>query len=274
MNSDLLTLLLGISIVVMVCKKDSIIEHFGTLPPRAVRAEQIAQHTCGPQKGQFYTLPGTYQAMVNPRQAGMVDYGAGLRYKMPDDKYMAQSMGSLAPQPAVVKEMYEQPNGEVFSKPPPSNFSAGNYGTKLSQLSTGASTSIVPKPVSGGSAMATMNELGQVDNQCNPIIFERLIYANQRAPSLVGADPIRGDLPILPRDDKWFSVSANPQTMLKDGALAAMGGLDNNNTKELMALKSAASGGFLDTGSGVNYTVQKSMYGSSAGSGLKVTAFP
>ena len=36
------------------------------------------------QKGQFFSVPGAYQSMLNPRFSN-VDYGANIRYNMPSD---------------------------------------------------------------------------------------------------------------------------------------------------------------------------------------------
>jgi len=36
-----------------------------------------------PDSGDIFTIPGTMQALVQPNQAGMVDYGANIRYAPP-----------------------------------------------------------------------------------------------------------------------------------------------------------------------------------------------
>lgn len=265
-SSNPLLLILGLSaIYLMVNKQSRVVEHFGMNPPRAVRIETVAQETCGPMKGQMYTVPGQFQAMLNPRQAGMVDYGASIRYKTPDSKYMARDMGSLQGN-HMIQEHYSAP----FKNQVPSNYSAGNYQAQVNNLNRAHTVSQKQSP----SNNVTVNALGQMEENCNPIIYDRYVFANQKTRTMSAGDFIRGDLPIIPEQTNWFSVSANPQTMLRDGAIAVMGGLDNNTGKELMALKSATSGGILDTGSGVNYSIQKSQYSTNAGAGVKVTAFP
>ena len=100
MSDNLCTLLftlIGLSGVVrLLQKKDKdVIENFGTNPPQTVNVERVMQQCDGPRKGQFVSVPGTYQAILNPRQAGMVDYGAFIRYNRPEQGQMANSMGSL-----------------------------------------------------------------------------------------------------------------------------------------------------------------------------------
>lgn len=273
-NSNSLLLLVGLSMIaLLIGQNKNIVEHFGMIPARTVRTEQVIEETCGPKKGMMYSVPGTFHAAIPPRQAS-TDYGAGLRYKMPDDQYLGTSMGSIHQEAPPTKENYGScSNNMISSNVPQANYSASNYGTKLASLPRRQVVSQVRSEVP--QQALKVNALGQMEQpECNPIVYDRFIYANQKNRNLVGADFLRGDIPITPQPSQWFSVAANPQTMLREGALAVMGGLDNNTTKELLALKSASSGGLVDTGSGVNFTVQKSMYGSTAGRGLKVSAFP
>lgn len=53
----------------------------------------------------------------------------------------------------------------------------------------------------------------------NPVIYDRLIYANQKSRLLEGADFIRGDLPIRPINLGWFSPSAIPHIDLRKGII-------------------------------------------------------
>ncbi|ACO25278.1 hypothetical protein [Epizootic haematopoietic necrosis virus] len=62
-------------------------------------------------------------------------------------------------------------------------------------------------------------------------------------------DPIRGDLPIVPRDDGWFSTAANPAHTLHAGALSMIapastgGGLTVNKLISAYADKGKAMSG-------------------------------
>lgn len=50
------------------------------------------------------------------------------------------------------------------------------------------------------------------------------------------SDMIRGDLPIAPCNTGWFYSGGDPAVDLNRGALAAMGGFDNDTSKNLAAL--------------------------------------
>ncbi len=281
-------------------KQDDVVEHFGTNPPQTVSVERVV---VSPQKGQMYSIPGTYQAMLNPRQAGMVDYGANIRYNFPDQSNLAANMGTLnyANMVGQNKENYcgmnkenycgenkesyctngkncndggcsshmKSSNAKMSANMVSPNFSAGNYKQQMNQLSYTNPTDQLPVR---GMGMAA-NALGTGEN-VQPIIYDRYIYANQKSFQHGLGDPIRGDLPITPLNQGWFSPASSPQTMLRSGALASMGGLDNDTSKQLMALKTAVSGGGIDTGGGVNYAVQKSAYASMGGGDIKFSAFP
>lgn len=212
------------------------VENFSMNPPRIARVEKTIG--CANGTSSFFTIPGTQQALLNPRQAGMVDYGANIRYNFPDKAHMAPDMGSIAPR-TVIREGY------------------------------GVQNQVAASPANG----QMVDALGQL-SECQPVVYDRYIYANQKSRLYGGGDPIRGDLPIVPLAKGWFSPAATPQTMLRDGAIAAMAGVDNDTSKELLALKSAIAGTSTNTGSGTRYTVQKSMYSQNAGGDIAVTAFP
>lgn len=76
-----------------------------------------------------------------------------------------------------------------------------------------------------------------------PIIYERHIFANQKSRLRQHGDPIRGDLAIAPIKYGRFDVSVTPHLDLQSGALYAMGGSDNCNTKALAALFAVSAGG-------------------------------
>jgi len=239
LSEKTITAIVGASVLVFLYQRfnNQIVENFGMLPPQTVRVERVVEV---PKTGDMYELPGTYQAMLNPREAGMVDYGANIRYKMPDQGNRADSMGTLGPVPtAIIKEGYQ------------------------------ASSMM---PISSASQVSAPDVFGEASVQ--PIIYDRWVFANQKDRQREGADFIRGDLPITPIAKGWFSPAANPQTALRDGALMVMGGLDNETSRNLIALKSAISAGAVNTGSGIKYSVQSSPYTTAAGGDIHVTRFP
>jgi len=274
-SNNMLITLVGLSALIFAFQKYSssnIVEHFGMLPKQMVSVERVVQQ--GPKVGDFYEVPGTYQAVLQPQQAGMVDYGANIRYNMPAKQYRADNMGTLEGYGGTssgCRAGDSLPQSSQFMKSSnilPSNFASPSYSQQYNQLNFNQSTNTIPvNGISGG-----VNALGEATEQ--PIVYDRYIYANQKNPLYGLGDPIRGDLPIVPLEKGWFSPAAQPQSMLRDSALMVMGGIDNGTTKELMALKSAVSGGVLDTGSGINYSVQKSSFASGGGSNIHVTSFP
>jgi hypothetical protein len=75
--------------------------------------------------------------------------------------------------------------------------------------------------------------------------------------------------------EKWFKPSVNPQIDLQAGALAVMGGVNNTTNKQLLAMQNASSGGLLDVGSGVQYSIpNKVAYLTNGNGDINYTAFP
>lgn len=119
--------------------------------------------------------------------------------------------------------------------------------------------------------MTTVSSNGEIEQ---PIVYDRLMFANQRSRLYGLGDPIRGDLPIVPCKTGWFRPSTHPSIDLRDGAMMVMGGINNDTTRQLLELQNAATAGLSDVGSGVNYTVQKSSYITQGGGDIEISAFP
>jgi hypothetical protein len=242
----------------------------GTLPPMKFIRQQVA--SSGPQKGDFFAIPGNYQSSLSPTGgAGMVDYGANIRYKLPKNEHLR------TPDYAnMVQENQKCSTQEGYCSG--CSGCKEGYCQKSSKQSSGVSnlpnsypevTDMLPVQ---SMANQTVNALGEISQQ--PIVYDRFIYANQKSFSRGQGDPIRGDLPIVPIKTGWFRPSKHPQIDLRDGALAVVAGPGNETAQQLMALQNASSGGLLDVGSGINYTVQKDSLASAAGGDITVTAFP
>jgi len=286
-------------------KPTQIIEPFAGMPSASMKVIRERVYENPVTKRGFYEVPGGFQSSLSPRAAGMVDYGAFIRYNQPDLKnlgvdpnqpLMAQqalsAQGCSCPQNNIV-EGYCTRCGTV------SGCRKGGQGTGTANLAspqvTKHSNLVQPGfepqsamkaqqkldytpvtdmlPVQDMSNGMMVNALGE--NVEQPIIYDRFIYANQKNRLREAGDPIRGDLPIVPLQKGWFSPSggATPQLALRDGALSVMGGVNNTTSKELLALQNAATGGLENTGGGINYSVQKSSFLNSA-QDLQVTAFP
>ena len=221
------------------------------------RTVQVDRVVNTPRVGDFVSIPGQYQSILAPRQPGMVDYGAFIRYNRPSEDKLGTNMGSLASQTQIKENFRPAQEPE-------------NYTSVGDNVGAGVLSAL---PVSQSNQSPPIDAMGQMED-VQPIIYDRYMYANQKSRLHGGGDPIRGDLPILPIQAGWFSPSASPNIDLRSGALAVMGGVNNDTTHELLALKSAAAGGLLNTGSGINYSVQKSAFTSAAGGDVRVTAFP
>lgn len=262
-------------------QKTQIVESFGMIPPQTIRVEQIHGEANPPMKGDMFMIPGTFQATLPPRQAGMVDYGPNLRYNMPDQSKRADTMGSLYTN--VVNESYNESYNENYRGPKKEDYcgsctgSVEGFQANPSQMPPPA-MDLLPSQSMGSTAT---NALGE---ETQPIIYDRFIFANQKDRLREGADFIRGDLPIVPMSKGWFTPSATPQTALRTGALEMIGGTMNETSKELQALKSAAIAGvrppaqasaMFGGGSQIpSYSIQSNMNTSAAGGDIQVTRFP
>ena len=84
--------LLGLSVLLFAFQQinnKDIKENFaGNLPNMKVKVQRVVQ---SPRTGDFVEVPGNYQSILSPiGGAGMVDYGALIRYKMPSNTFHQQ----------------------------------------------------------------------------------------------------------------------------------------------------------------------------------------
>jgi len=218
-------------------------EHFGMLPPRTVKVQQVVQSA--PNAG-FIQAPAHYQSNLKPRQgAGMVQYGTNIRSNFPSPQNMGANFSNLVNVNATpIKE---------------------HYGNNDHRRLLNAKDMLPVSDMKGA--------LPGADVQ--PIVYDRYIFANSRSKYRAGGDKFRGDLPIVPIKDGWFRPSVDPHIDLAQGATAVMGGIDNNTAKRLMALSSASSGGYQDTGSGIHFAKagRSGVSSSAMGGDIQVTAF-
>jgi hypothetical protein len=296
-NNNILFALVGLSACALAVqnytRSNEVKEHFAGLTSNTFKP--IKQRVAV-VKGDMFEVPGNYQSSLSPRFSN-VDYGANIRYNMPSANNLAVNKnnpltygdmifksGQIGGQDACTVEGYcngscgavgcrKGGGGAPVMKTSnlvPSSFAENNYKQQVGQLEYNKVTDMLP--VQSMSNCAPANALGQAQTQ--PIVYDRIIYANQRSRLYAAGDPIRGDLPIVPVQSDWFRPSVHPQIDLRNGAIAAMSGLDSSTTKEVLALQNAASVGLIDTGSGINYAVQKSSYAGAGGSDVQITAFP
>jgi len=120
-------------------------------------------------------------------------------------------------------------------------------------------------------SMDTLDSLGQ---EVQHVMVDRLMYANRNSRLRALGDPIRGDLPIAPCQSDWFRPSVNPNIDLQTGALAVLGGYDNNQGQALAALMGKESGGTDSLVGGIDMATQKGIESQGFLSSINVTAFP
>lgn len=246
-------------------------EHFaGNLPSFTVKAQRVAETPQG-----FVEVPGNYQSLLAPRMSN-VDYGAHIKYNMPN----AAHLGVNSASPISYKNLVT-PAQSACNQPQIEGYAScgARGGVKTSSMKSAGMNPVSTYtetadllPVQNMGSGPLVNALGETAAQ--PIIYDRYIYANQKSRLHTLGDPLRGDLPIVPQKNQWFRPSVHPNIDLRNGAIAVMSGMDNATSKELLALQHASAGGMLDTGAGIQYSVQKQLSSSNAQGDIHVTSFP
>ena len=300
-DSKFLITLVGLIVAVFaicninVAKASRIEENYlGSLPSKVWKVDRlVAACPAAAKKGDFYSVPGTYQAILNPRFSN-VDYGANIRYNMPSYENQATpceplTFGNMA------KENFTKENygcgscgggcgatgckkGGLSSSTcvktgaplMSAGFSSGNYNEVLDQAYSGSQYNDVTSTLPVGD-MTTVNAAGEV---VQPIVYDRYIYANRNSRLRSQGDPIRGDLPIVPCAAEWFRPSVHPNIDLQEGAMNVMGGNQNQTANQLADLIYASSGNSKTSIGGVNMANQLS---ATVGAGMRdinITAFP
>ena len=246
----------------------------------------------------MFMIPGTMQNSLSPRMSPLNNYGSFIRYNMPSEQYqgvpkdpltfsnMAQenytsegfcssggcssaqscSAGSLAPNASLSARNRSSDHVN------PDHSDVAYHAAKSSIPSVGDVVSELPVP-----DMTMLGSDGTVDN---PIIYDRFMYANQKSRLHGLGDYIRGDLAIKPSDNGWFNVSVHPQIDLNSGAMAVMGGINNETSQALYELQYSSSGsadttlGGVDLSESLNVSAQKMGYQGAATNDVQFTAFP
>jgi len=286
-------------------KKVTSFEKFGMLPSRVTKVDTIiapnkqdaarGQFSSmpgwagGTAKGDFFSVPGTFQAALSPRFANM-NVGANIRYNPPAMKNMAApcdplTYGNMARENFTTKEDYGcngcnsglscrkggEP-GSFHGGAPlmPANYTNGNRVEIMDQVrdmdQSSFSTNMLPVDT-----MATVNELGELEQ---PIVYDRLMFANRNSRLRSQGDMIRGDLPIVPCVGGWFNVSVQPNIDLQQGAMNVLAGANNEVTQALTELVYRTSGNSSSTIAGSNMSSMRNSTLSAGGADVNVTAFP
>jgi hypothetical protein len=129
--------------------------------------------------------------------------------------------------------------------------------------------------------VGTMTEMDPSSEVEQVAVYDRFVYTTNRPQTWRGGvNMFAGDLPIMPLTTSVFGNTANsvPGTDLAQGALFAIGGVDNQTSKQLLALQQQYKGGGLVSFSGVNLTEPRTALEEPLASGLRtqvgVTSFP
>jgi len=217
--------------------------------------------------GEFYEVPGTYQASLNPRFENF-DHGAHIKYNMPPQDLRAAPANPLTFS-NMIQENYVNdsipPRGVQYQNGPiaPANYAAGNFNELMQKAHAMPGnpeftdkirmTDNSPNalPMRDMTSVAPMGSTGDGGNM-QPIVYDRFIVANLKSQQAAQGDFIRGDLPIVPNNNGWFNTSYAPQKDLNQGAMAVLGGIDGTSAQTLADLINAASGGTKTTQQGKN----------------------
>lgn len=235
--------------------------------------------------GRFVSTP-SYQAVLSPRFSN-VQYGANIKYNMPDRQNLAApcdplTFGDMA------RENYNQKRSDTKENYGCSNSSCGSsdvscgkggYGISHKvagdyQLPAGytngnymdiynnmENSEVVSRPCEGDSSdnsslpIGTMNAMDAAGNTEQFVVMDRLMATNMKSKLRALGDPIRGDLPITPdQNSGWFSVYPTINVDLQPGAMNVLAGQEAGETNaKLMQLLMNASGGSRTTFGGVNF---------------------
>jgi hypothetical protein len=211
----------------------------------------------GDMRGQFVSYP-SFQASVSPR-FNSVGTNPYLRSKRPDEKHMATPSQALGyPNSVKVMRTSDDYAKMVTKEGYCGSIGGGDYGgfmipnyhadeaayQKMAK-NLDKNTIVDMVPVGG---MDTVTSDGNIENVR---VVDRYIYSNLKSRLQGNNDLIRGSLAITPCQRGWFSVPANPARDLNAGALAVMGGLNNENAQDVWALQSKYSGNVGQTQSSI-----------------------
>jgi hypothetical protein len=252
----------------------------------------------------FYQVPPNLQSTPPPRIFSE-GYGPNIRYNPPPERYMAVptnpvhlgkmvsnskenycggSVGGGCGIPVGCKKGGQSPDNVKGYQPEvkQSGYSAGNYNNVASK--TGYGKYAPSGDINNDDSLAVFGvgnmTTASADGEINTIATTNVLVNALPNKFLRGrACPIRGDVPVASCNFQWFNVAANPNLDLGTGALSVIGGLDNDQGKQLAELVAVTSGGSNTTGGGVDLaqTNMANSFTSSLGTSLAdtiVTSYP
>ncbi|NDA64648.1 MAG: hypothetical protein EBX50_21850, partial [Chitinophagia bacterium] len=205
-----------------------------------------------------YTVPGTYQADLSPR-FNPIGLNSFVKYNVPQEKNLASYANDPLTMKHKPKENYEPMDmANLVEKPKiredyqSCQSTTGKEYNDISQKLADQGSEVVNKlPVQPMNASSG----GKDDTMYQQT--DRYIFALQKSRLYSLADPIRGDIPVIPclpnrnpSSNTWFRPNVNPARDLNAGALAVIGGPTISSTQQLIELASNATGGAKDVFNG------------------------
>lgn len=254
-------------------------------------------------ENQMYMTPPNFQNSLSPRFSSQ-GYGAYINYNLPDEQFQGVPKNPLTFGKMVSNDYQEggsQPISEGFcASGGCGSVSTCNSGgmTPNAQLNQRAMMNSMQMDYSNPSYAAAnaqapssgefidelpvndMSVLGSDGTVGNPVVYDRFIFANQKSRLRGLGCPIRGDNPIVSCNTGWFQVSVTPHIDLQQGAMAVLGGLNNDSAKAMYDLSLVSSGGYDSSIAGVNLSesidlsTSKLGFAGSSTQDLQFTAFP
>lgn len=219
--------------------------------------EFYGQNNALANKGDFFTVPGTFQSSL-PARMSNVDYGANIRYNMPSREHQAVpvnplTFGGMAKRenfrnrnvkenfcsscneddesgvPSCARGGYEKEyhGGAPLNSP---DYALNNYQDVTNNAYSGGN-----EYSEGNLPVSDMTSIGMdgEDGKLAPVVYNRLMFSSSKSRLKAQGDPIRGDLGIVPCTGNWFTPAARPTEMLQQGAMNVMGGQTNETSRKL-----------------------------------------
>jgi hypothetical protein len=293
---DLFVALIGVILIsTFALSKKHLIENFWQLPARTIKIDKEYNLGSGNNHrygAPMYSVPPNYQSALAPRFSN-VDYGAYIRYNLPNINNLASPANPLTSGPSMLANL------PAAGLPSCNQVGMGersmeNYEPILSfQARAAQAAPANPQQAAmmreqaqalGDMGIAKAREQPPVSVQSagglveQPIIYDRFVFANQKSRLYGLGDPIRGDVKCSPVQDGWFRPSVHPNIDLRAGAMQILNGINNDIPNELSALQSAYSYGYNKQNAYeqvVAPTLAQKELSLGAGQGdIRVTAFP
>jgi hypothetical protein len=261
---DLFVALIGVILVstFALSKKLNLVENFWQLPARTIKIDKEYslksqdEHKYG---APMYSVPPNYQSVLTPRFSN-VDYGAYIRYNLPNMDNLASPQNPLTYGPNMLANlpaagmpscnqvgMGERNNMEnyepilSFNQQRAPQMPANPQQAAMMRQQTQAMADMGVVKAREQPPVSVQSAGGLVEQ---PIVYDRFVFANQKSRLYGLGDPIRGDVKCNPVQDGWFRPSVHPNIDLRAGAMQILNGINNDIPNQLSALQAEYSHGY------------------------------